>query len=181
MIVCGKHHVYCLYDWVETSLSDCSTLYRKQLNSCLRYLKIDNSAVRQYFQMKFCAYFTEYFRIKHTKFTQDAFRFHISVVHCVGFTFFRTQCSSLQSIRQRAFPDHWNDRVSAALFKAWSHCTAVTDITCLHIILIAEWEGNAEFSFYVCFCSLYIMHVLMGGSSIHVIHYVALAKGPWRK
>ena len=56
------------------------------------YLKIDNSAVRQYFQIKFCAYFTEYFRIKHTRFTQDAFRFHISVVHCVGFTFFRTQC-----------------------------------------------------------------------------------------
>ena len=41
--------------------------------------------------MKFCAYFT-YFRIKHTKFTQDAFRFHISVVHCVGFTVLRTQC-----------------------------------------------------------------------------------------
>ena len=38
--------------------------------------------------MKFCAYFTEYFRIKHTKFAQDAFRIHISVVHCVGFTFF---------------------------------------------------------------------------------------------
>jgi len=42
--------------------------------------------------MKFCAYFTKYFRIKYTKFTQYAFRFHISVVHCVGFTFFRTQC-----------------------------------------------------------------------------------------
>jgi len=37
--------------------------------------------------MKFCAYITEYFRIKHKNFTQDALRFHISVVHCVGFTF----------------------------------------------------------------------------------------------
>ena len=91
MIVCGKH-VYCLHDCVETSLSDCSTMYWKQQIIYPRYLKIDNSAVRQYFQTKFCAYFTEYFRIKHTKFTQDAFRFHISVVYCVGFTFFRTQC-----------------------------------------------------------------------------------------
>jgi len=32
--------------------------------------------------MKFCAYFTEYFRIKHTKFTQDAFRFHIFGTLC---------------------------------------------------------------------------------------------------
>jgi len=87
MIVCRKHHVYCLHDCVETSLSDCSTLYWKQQNIYPWYLKIYNSAVRQYFQMKFCAYFAEYFRIKHTKFTQDAFRFHISVVHCVGFTF----------------------------------------------------------------------------------------------
>ena len=88
MIVCGKHHVCCLYDCVKTSLSDCSTLYWKQQNIYPWYSKIDNSAIRQYFQTKFCAYFTEYFRIKHTKFTQDAFRFHISVVHCVGFTFF---------------------------------------------------------------------------------------------
>ena len=86
--VCWKYHVYCLYDCVKTSLSDCCTLYWKQQNIYPSYLKIDNSAVRQYFQMKFCAYITEYFRIKHTKFTQDAFRFHISVVHCVGLTFF---------------------------------------------------------------------------------------------
>jgi len=92
MIVCRKHHVYCLYDCVETSLSDCSTLYWKQPNIYPWYLKTENSAVRQYFQIKFCEYFTEYFRIKQTKFTQDAFRFNISVVHCVGFTFFRTQC-----------------------------------------------------------------------------------------
>ena len=63
-----------------------------------QYLTIDNSAIRQYFQTKLCAYFTEYFRIKHTKFTQDAFKFHISVVHCVGFTFFRTQCSCILPI-----------------------------------------------------------------------------------
>jgi len=33
-----------------------------------RHLKIDNSVIRQHFLMKLCAYFTEYFRIKCTKF-----------------------------------------------------------------------------------------------------------------
>ena len=93
MIVCGKHHVYCLYDCVETSLSDCSTLYWKQQNIYSWYLKIDNSAVRQYFQMKFCAYFTEYFRIKHTKIYTGC----IQVSHFCGTLcwvyFFRTQCT----------------------------------------------------------------------------------------
>ena len=73
MIVCGKHHVKCVYDCIETSLSDCSTLYWKQQHIYPWYLKIDNSAVGQYFQMKFCAYFTEYFRIKHT---QNLHRMH---------------------------------------------------------------------------------------------------------
>jgi len=52
-----------------------------------RYMMIDNSSIRQYFQSKLCAYFTEYFRIMCTEFGQDSFRFHISVVHCVWFTF----------------------------------------------------------------------------------------------
>jgi len=50
-------------------------------------LKIYNSAIRQHFQMKLCAYFTEYFRFNCTKFGQDSFIFHISVVRCVGLTF----------------------------------------------------------------------------------------------
>ena len=30
-----------------------------------------------------------------TKFKQKAFRFNISIIHCVRVTFFRTQCSSI--------------------------------------------------------------------------------------
>jgi len=51
-----------------------------------RYLMIDNSAIIQYFLMKLCVYFTEYFRMKCTKFGL-AFRFLISIWYIVGFTF----------------------------------------------------------------------------------------------
>ena len=73
--------------------------------------------------MKFCAYFTEYFRIKHTEFTQDAFRFHISVVHCVGFTF------SGHSVVSSQWRNHRKARGHGSHFNLYFFCDRAPKVT----------------------------------------------------
>jgi len=55
---------------------------------CHRYLKMNNSAMSLYFLAKFVGSFTNIFRNICTQFCQDAFRFAIFVVHCLGGYFF---------------------------------------------------------------------------------------------
>jgi len=64
-----------------------STLCSCRLDCTSKTAKFHNSvnSVAQYVKN-----FTKYFRIKCAKFAQDAFRFDIFIVHCVGVTFFRT-------------------------------------------------------------------------------------------
>jgi len=55
---------------------------------CYRYSTINNSTNKQHFVTKAGDRFNSFFGIKCTKFYLDLFRFHISVVQCLGGYFF---------------------------------------------------------------------------------------------